>query len=156
MELIWIALAGVIGAVLYKYFTGHGGIKISRAALAGLPAEGSLAVGGSEVRWTAAADDAFVAGWPLPSGHWVVIRVSFEAEDEVEPDADTDQGRLELAVGDRQIVGDVTWTDQITDRDLRSDVENVLKALASAAKRARSDSSRAALAKPVGSRKELE
>ena len=156
MEVIWIVLAVAVGSVLYRYFAGHGGMRISRAALTDLPADGALVVGGAELRWSAATDDAFVAAWPLPSGHWVVLRVSFE--DAPDPDAgqDTDLGRLDVSVADRLIVSGAAWTDQILDRGLRADVENVLRALAAAAKRARSDAARAALAKPVGTRQELD
>ena len=156
MELMWLLIALVIGSVLYKYFTGHGGMKISRAAIEGLPQEGALSVGGAEVRWSATEPDVLAVAWPLPSGHWVVVRLSFDPDAGVETDKDPDQGKLELTVADRRIVAGAEWTDQIKDRDLRSDVENVLKALASAARQARSDRSRAALAKPVGTREELD
>lgn len=156
MEVIWILLAVVIGSVLYRYFTGHGGIRVSRATLGGLPSDGALSVGGAEVRWSVAADDGFVAAWSLPSGHWVVIRVTFDHAADTAGAQDLDQGQLDLSVAERQIVAGAEWTDQIMDRGLRADVESVLKALAIAAKRARSDSSRAAVAKPVGRHDELE
>ena len=65
MELMWLLIALVIGSVLYKYFTGHGGMKISRAAIEGLPQEGALSVGGAEVRWSATEPDVLAVAWPL-------------------------------------------------------------------------------------------
>ena len=156
MEIIWTVMAALVGAVLYKFFTGHGGIKVSRAALAGLPAQGALVSSGTEVRWSTAADDAVAAAWPLPSGHWVAIRVTFDLDPDREADVDPDQGHMDLTIAERQIVSGAESTDRILDRSLRADVETVLKALAKAAKQARSDSTRAATAKPVGRHKELE
>jgi hypothetical protein len=160
VELIWILLAAAVGLALYRYFSGHGGIKISRANFVGLLAEGTVAVRGSEVRWSTGEADSFAAAWALPSDHWVAIRVTFDPEpdDEDDPDEerDADQGRLDLSVSERPIAKGVTWTDQITDRGLRADVEAVLTSLQRQAERSRSDRTRAATAKPVGTRKELD
>lgn len=154
MELIWILLAVLLGWLLLKFLGGHGGIQVSRANLGGLPPDGQLKVRGSEVRWTSAESGSFAAAWPLPSGHWVAIRVRFEPADDV--DEDDDQGYLDLTVSDREITTGATWTDDISDRGLRADVEMVLEALAQHARQSRSDKTRAAAAKRVGIRKGLD
>ena len=156
MEVIYLLVAVVIGWVLYRFFSGHGGIKISRKSLAGLPTEGAIEVRGAEVRWSSTGDDDFAAAWALSSGHWVAIRVTFRGADDGDEVEDMDLGQLDLSVSERKITSGAGWTDQILDRGLRADVEAVLKALAGVAKLARSDRTRAATAKSVGVRKELD
>ena len=150
MELIYLALAIGLGWLLLRYFRGHGGMRISREALAGLPADGHVGVRGHEVRWTAGDEDSFAAAWPIASGHWVAIRVVFDGDEDAEDEEDADQGHLDLSVAERPIALHVCWTEEIRDRSLRVEVEAVLRALAREAKKARSDATRVALAKPVG------
>jgi len=149
-ELVYLALAIGLGWLLVRYFRGHGGMRISREALGGLPAEGHIGVRGHEVRWTVGDEDSFAAAWPIASGHWVAIRVVFDTDEDAEDEEDSDQGHLDLSVAERPIALGLGWTEEIRDRSLRADVEAVLKALAREAKRARSDATRVALAKPVG------
>jgi hypothetical protein len=154
MEFVYLLAAVGLGVVLYRYFTGHGGLHISRAKLGDLPAEGEVDVRGHSVRWTSADDGSFAALWPTANGHVASIRVLFGTDDEDADDGDRDQGHLELALDRRRVARDVTWTDQIRDRSLRGDVEAVLKALAREAKGAKRDARRVAAAKPVGDKRE--
>ena len=153
MELVYLLAAIGLGVLVYRYFTGHGGLQISKAALGDLPAQGEIDVRGHPVRWSSADDGSFAAIWPLANDHVASIRVLFTAGGE-DAEEDRDQGHLELAVDRRRMAKDVTWTDQIRDRSLRADVEAVLKALAREAKGARRDARRVAAAKPVGGKRE--
>jgi hypothetical protein len=156
MELIYLLAAVGLGALVYRYFTGHGGLQISKIQLGDLPAAGEIDVRGHHVRWSSADDDSFAAVWPLANGHVVSIRVLFDDDaDTDDPEADPEQGRLELAVDKRRIARGVTWTDQIRDRSLRADVEAVLKALAREAKGAKRDTRRVAGARPVGDERKI-
>lgn len=144
-----IAAAG--GLALYRYFTGHDGIRISRAVLGGLPAEGLVSIAGRDVRWTARDRDSFAAAWSASGSEWLAIRVLFEDE---KAEA-ADQGRLDVTVAERELVRGAAWTDEIRTQGLRAEVELVLGALAGEAERARSQRGAAARARPVGSRPEL-
>ena len=150
IEFMYLGLAVGLGWLLVRYFRSHGGMRISRGELAGLPEDGHTGVRGHEVRWTASDDDSFAAAWPIASGHWVAIRVVFDGAEDADDEEDADQGHLDLSVAERPIVQHVGWTEEILDRSLRADVEAVLRALAREAKKARSDATRVALAKPVG------
>jgi hypothetical protein len=144
-ELIYLLIAAGLGALIYRYATGRGGMEISRPALAGLPARGQVVVHRHEVRWSAADDDSFVAAWQLESGQLVAMQVTFDGADADEPDL----GRMELSIDRRPIARDIGWTEKIRDRSLRADVELVLKSLAHEAKQARSDTARVASARIV-------
>jgi hypothetical protein len=146
IELVYLLVAVGIGMLIWRYFTGHGGIDIVREDYAGLPAEGQIVVRHHQVRWEAAEDDSFVAAWQLASGHFVIMRVHFDEGDEDAPD----QGHLELRVDKRVLAEGVGWTEKIRDRALRADVEAVLKVLAREARTARSDRSRLGRARSVG------
>jgi hypothetical protein len=156
MELLYLLAALGLGFAVYRYFTGHGGLQVSRVQLGDLPADGEVDVRGHQVRWSSADDDSFAAVWPLANGHVVSIRVLFDADaDADDPEADPDQGLLELALDKRRVARGVTWTDQIRDRSLRADVEAVLKALAREAKGAKRDTRRVAGARPVGDERKI-
>ena len=153
VELIYVAIAIGIGVVLYRYFSGHGGVKVSRAALGTLPPEGQIQVRRYQVRWRSAEDGSFVAGWQLESGHIVAMSVTFadaEAMADPEDKEDSDLGQLELKVDRRILARNVGWTDQIRDRALRSDTEAILKALEREAKGGKSERRRMDAARPVG------
>lgn len=150
-ELVYLLIAVAIGLLLYRYFTGRGGIELLRGDFAGLPAEGQLEVRHHHVRWRATDEVSFAAGWQLASGHPVVLHVRFDEDGEPGQAGDEpDLGHLDVSVGGRSLVSDVGWTEKIRDRTLRADVEAVLKALAREARVARSDASRVAAAKRVG------
>ncbi len=146
MELVYLLAAIGLGALIYRYVTGRGGVEILRPDYAGLPARGRVAVRQHELRWSSVADDSFVGAWQLEDGHLIVMHVTFDGSDEEEPDL----GRMDVSIDRRRIVRGVRWTEKIHDRTLRSDVEAALKALAREAERARSDAARLAAAKPVG------
>jgi hypothetical protein len=151
-ELVYLLIAIALGMVVYRFVTGHGGTEIVRPDYAGLPVEGRVEVRHHQVRWSAAGGDSFVAAWQVGSGQFIVMRVVFDGADEEEPD----RGHIDLSIDKRKVHTDVSWTDKIRDRSLRSDVEGILKALAREAKRARSDKTRLAGAKSVGdSRKDV-
>ena len=84
-ELLYVLAALVIGYLLYRYFTGHGGIEVRREDYAGLPEEGHLDARSHLVRWKVAEGDSFVAAWQLGSGHFVVMRVVFDDVDVEDP-----------------------------------------------------------------------
>lgn len=150
-ELLYLLIALILGLLLYRYFTGRGGIELLRDDYAGLPAEGQVEVRSHLVRWRATDEVSFAAAWQLASGHPVVMHVRFdEADGQEQPRAEPDLGHLDISVGGRSLVSDVGWTEKIRDRTLRADVEAVLKALAREARVARSDATRVAAAKPVG------
>lgn len=148
IELIYVLAAVAIGAVLYRFFSGHGGVRISRRELGSLPAEGEVPVRGFAVRWRSAEDGSFVAGWPLADGHVVAMSVTFDG-DAVDVDDDADQGVLELRIDRRRLARNVRWTDEIRNRSLRADVEAILKSLAREARGGRTERRRIATAKPV-------
>jgi hypothetical protein len=148
IEMIYVLAALAVGAVLYRFFSGHGGLRVSRKELGSLPADGEIPVRGHVVRWRSAEDGSFVAGWALASGEVVAMNVTFDG-DPTEADEDADQGVLELKAGRRVLARSVRWTDQIRDRALRADVEAILKALAREARGGRTERRRAATAKPV-------
>ncbi len=157
MEVIWVLAAVFIGWVLFRYFGGHGGTSIPRDKFGGLPAQGRVSVGGRDIGWTAADDGSFAAAWPIPSGHWIAIRASFDEPAELdEEDEEADLGKLDVTVAERPMERGIRWTDQIRDRSLRGDVEAVLKVLARIAKDTRSGKYAASAAKPVGTRGEIE
>ena len=85
-ELLYLLMALALGAFIYRYFTGRGGMQILRPDYAGLPARGAVVVRQHEVRWSVADDDFFVAAWQLEDGHLVALRVAFDRADEEEPD----------------------------------------------------------------------
>jgi hypothetical protein len=145
-ELLYLAIAIGLGLLLYRYFSGRGGIELKRGDYAGLPPDGQVEVREHLVRWRAEADDGFVAGWQLGDRSVLALRVRFEAADDDEPDL----GRLDIRIGRRTVASDVGWTERIKDRTLRADVEAVLRALNKEAKLARSDSRRVAAARQVG------
>ena len=145
-ELLYLLVAFAIGIVLYRYFTGHGGIEIRREDYAGLPEEGHIEARHHVVRWKVAEGDSFVAAWQLESGHFLVMRVVFDDVDEEDPDL----GYIDVDIEKRTAVSGASWTDKIRDRTLRSDVEGILRMLQREAKVTRSDKTRVASAKPVG------
>lgn len=149
-DLLYLALAVVLGLLAYRYVTGRGGIVIRRADYAGLPDAGQVPVGEQDVRWKRLEGDAFVAGWTIAGEQPVLLRVVFDEAVEDEPDL----GRLELTIGGRAVTSEARWTEKIRDRGLRADVEAVLRMLAREARVARSDSTRAAKARPVGDERE--
>ena len=146
MELVYLLVALGLGALLYRYFTGRGGMEILRGDYAGLPDEGQVEVRHHLVRWKGADEDSFVAAWQLESGHVVMMRVVFDGADEEEPDL----GHLEIRVDKRVTVDGAGWTEKIRDRALRGDVEAILRQLQREAKVARSDKTRLAGARKVG------
>jgi len=152
MELLYLLIAVSLGALVYRYVTGRGGVQILRPDFAGLPARGQVLAQQHDVRWSAADDDSFVAAWQLESGQLVAMQVVFDRLDEQDPDL----GRMELSVERRRIARDIGWTEKIRDRTLRADVEAVLKALAREAKRARSDEARLAAAKVVSGERDID
>ena len=97
MELFYVLVAVGLGVVLYRYFSGHGGVRISRAELGDLPPEGELVVRRHHVRWTSAEDGSFAAVWQLASGRWVGMRIVFDAAEDAVGD-EADQGRLDLTI----------------------------------------------------------
>ncbi len=145
-ELLYLIAALVLGYLLYRYFTGHGGIEIRREDYKGLPAEGRLEARRHVIRWKVAEGDSFVAAWQLASGHFIVMRVVFDDVDEDDPDL----GYIDVDIDKREAVSGASWTDRIRDRALRSDVEGILKMLQREAKMARSDKTRVASARSVG------
>jgi hypothetical protein len=145
-ELLYVLAALAVGLLLYRYFSGHGGIEIRREDYAGLPDEGSHAVHHHLVRWKTAEADSFVAAWQLESGDVVALRAVFDGVDEEEPDL----GSIDVEIAERTAVRRVSWTDRIHDRTLRSDVEAILRMLQREASVARSDRSRLARARRVG------
>ncbi len=151
-ELVYLLMALGLGALVYRYFTGRGGMEILRPDYAGLPSSGGVDVRQHEVRWSAADDDSFVAAWQLEDGHFVALRVAFDRADEEEPDL----GHLEIQIDQRRVETGVRWTEKIHDRTLRADVEAILKALMGEARRARSDAVRVAAAKHIGDERRLE
>lgn len=153
-ELIYLLAAVGVGVVLYRFFSGHGGVRISRRELGNLPAEGEVGVRGHPVRWRSAEDGSFVAGWPLADGHVVAMSVTFDGNP-VEIDEDADQGLLELSIDRRRLARNVRWTDQIQDRTLRADVEAILKTLAREARGGKTERKRIATAKPVTRDREI-
>ena len=151
VELIYVLLAVGLGIVLYRYFSGHGGLRISHSALGALPAEGEIVVRQHLVRWRSAEDGSFVAGWQLESGHIVAMNVTFDAKRDPEASAeDADTGVMELKVDRRVLARGVSWTDQIRDRALRADTEAILKVLAREAKGGQTERKRMDAARPVG------
>jgi hypothetical protein len=155
MELIYVLAALGVGVVLYRYFSGHGGIRISRRELGSLPADGEVPVRGHVVRWRSAEDGSFVAGWPLASGQVVAMNVTFDG-DPAEVDEEADQGVMEIKADRRVLARQVRFTDQIRDRALRADVEVILKALAREARGGRTERRRMARAKPVANERRLD
>ena len=149
-ELIYLLAAIVLGAFIYRYFTGHGGVEIRREDYAGLPDRGEVEVHQHVVRWKVAEGDSFVAAWQLASGHFMVMRVVFDDVDEEDPDL----GYIDVDIDKREAVSGASWTDKVRDRTLRSDVEAILKMLMREAKLARSDKTRVAAAKSVGDDRE--
>jgi hypothetical protein len=145
-ELLYLLAAMAVGIVLYRYFTGHGGIEIRREDYQGLPADGRIEVHHHVVRWKVAEGDSFVAAWQLPSGHFLVMRVVFDDVDEEDPDL----GFIDVDIDKRMAVSGASWTDRIRDRTLRNDVEAILRMLKREATVARSDKTRVAGAKSVG------
>lgn len=145
-ELLYVLAALVIGFLLYRYFSGHGGIEIRREDYAGLPEEGQFEARGHVIRWKVAEGDSFVAAWQLASGHFLVMRVVFDDVDEEDPDL----GYIDVDIDKREAVSGASWTDRIRDRSLRGDVEGILKMFQREAKLARSDKTRLAGARPVG------
>ncbi len=145
-ELLYVLAAFAIGYLLYRYFTGHGGMEIRREDYAGLPEEGHLEARSHIVRWKVAEGDSFVAAWQLASGHYLVMRVVFDDVDEEDPDL----GYIDVDIDKREAVSGASWTDKIRDRALRADVEGILDMLRREAKVARSDKTRLASARPVG------
>lgn len=145
-ELFYILAAFILGYLLYRYFTGHGGVEIRREDYVGLPEEGQLDGSGHLVRWKVAEGDSFVAAWQLGSGHYLVLRVVFDGPDKEDPDL----GYFEIDIDRRTVVPSASWTDKIRDRALRSDVERILSMLQAEARMARSDRSRLAGARSVG------
>lgn len=145
-ELIYLLVAIAVGVLLYRYFSGHGGLEIRREDYRGLPEEGHIDVRNHVVRWRVAEGDSFVAAWQLDSGHFVVMRLVF---DDVDPD-DPDLGYIDIDIDKRQAVSGASWTDKIRDRSLRSDVEGILRMLQREAKVTRSDKTRVAGARIVG------
>jgi hypothetical protein len=153
-ELIYLLAAVAVGVVLYRYFGGHGGMRVSHSQLGALPAEGEITVRDYPVRWRSAEDGSFVAGWALADGHVVAMRVTFD-RDPAEVDVDPDQGVMEISIDRRRLARDVRFTDQIRDRALRADVEAILKALTREARGGTSERKRIASAKPVSSDREI-
>lgn len=153
-ELVYVLAAAIVGVVLYRFFSGHGGLRVSRSRLGSLTSEGEVVVRGFPVRWRAAEDGAFVAGWALADGHVVAMSVTFDG-DATGVDDDTDQGVLELRIDRRRLARGVRWTDQIHDRTLRADVEAILKALAREAHGGNTERRRIATAKPVTRDREI-
>jgi hypothetical protein len=145
-ELLYLLAAIVVGALLYRYFTGHGGIEIRREDYQGLPDEGHIQARKHVVRWRAAEGDSLVAAWQLESGHFVVMRVVFDDVDEEDPDL----GYIDVDIDKRTAVSGASWTDKVRDRSLRGDVEGILRMLQREAKVARSDKTRVAGARIVG------
>lgn len=145
-DLLYVVAAIAAGVLLYRYFTGHGGIEIRREDYKGLPAEGHLEARHHVVRWRVAEGDSFVAAWQLDSGHYIVMRVVFDDVDEEDPDL----GYIDVEIDKREAVSGASWTDKIRDRALRSDVEGILRMLQRDAKAARSDRTRVASARRVG------
>lgn len=145
-ELLYILAAFVLGYLLYRYFTGHGGMEIRRGDYAGLPEEGRLEARSHLVRWKVAEGDSFVAAWQLGGDHYLVMRVVFDGVDADDPDL----GYLDVDVDRRKVVSGASWTDKIRDRALRSDVEGILGVLQREARTARSDRARVAAARKVG------
>ncbi len=99
-----------------------------------------------------ADDNSVVAAWQLEDGHLVALRVAFDRADEEEPDL----GHLEIRIDQRRVEAGVRWTEKIHDRTLRADVEAILKALTTEARRARSDQVRVSAAKHIGDDRRLE
>ncbi len=149
-ELLYLLAAAAVGLVLYRYFTGRGGIEILRPDYRGLPDEGQVEVHHHMVRWKTAEAESFVAAWQLEDGHFVVMRVVFDGRDEEEPDL----GHIDISIDRRTVTEEAGWTERIRDRTLRSDVEAILKALQREARVGRSDAKRVAVAKPVGDDRE--
>ncbi len=145
MELVYLAIAVGLGALSYRYVTGRGGVELRRADYAGLPERGRTSLRDRELRWSAADDGSFVAGWQLEDGHIVAMSVTFGGDEE-EPEL----GQLDITIDRRTLARDIGWTEKIRDRTLRADAEAALKALAHEARRARSDAVRVAAARPVG------
>ena len=145
-ELLYLIAALVVGFLLYRYFTGHGGLEIRREDYKGLPAEGHLEARHHVIRWKVAEGDSFVAAWQLASGHFVVMRVVFDDVDEDDPDL----GYIDVDIDRREAVSGASWTDKIRDRALRSDVEGILRMLQREAQVERSDRTRLAGARSVG------
>lgn len=145
-ELIYLLAAACTGLLLYRYFSGRGGVVIERARFDGLPGEGQVLAHPHLVRWQVAGDDFFVAAWQIGGERFVVMEVRFDEDDEDEPAL----GRLGVSVDGTMVVSGIGWTEKIRDRSLRADVESVLKALAREATIARSDTTRSAAAKSVG------
>jgi hypothetical protein len=154
-ELLYVLIAAVIGVLLYRYFSGHGGIQVTFSDYGSLPPEGQITVRQHLVRWRSAEDGSFVAGWQLDSGHVVAMTVDFDRLGG-EGSEDADQGVLSLRVDRRTLARGVRWTDQIRDRALRADVEAILKVLAREAKGGQSERARMDAARPVGADAELE
>lgn len=155
MELFYVLIAVALGVVLYRYFSGHGGLRISRKELGTLPHEGEIEVRHHVVRWRSAEDGSFVAGWQLGSGQVVAMNVTFDGDPD-EVDEDSDQGVMELKADRRVLARNVRFTDQIRDRSLRADVEAILKALAREARGGRAERKRMDTARPVKRVGELE
>lgn len=151
-ELLYLIAAIVVGFLLYRYFTGHGGIEIRREDYKGLPAEGHLEARHHTVRWKVAEGDSFVAAWQLASGHFIVMRVVFDDVDEDDPDL----GYVDVDIDKREAVSGASWTDKIRDRSLRTDVEGILRMLQREAKEARSDRTRVAGARVVGDERDAD
>jgi hypothetical protein len=145
-ELIYLLAAIAVGILLYRYFTGHGGIEIRREDYQGLPEDGHIEARNHVVRWRAAEGGSLVAAWQLESGHFVVMRVVFDDVDEEDPDL----GYIDVDIDKRTAVSGASWTDKVRDRSLRSDVEGILRMLQREAKVARSDRTRVAQARVVG------
>lgn len=145
-ELLYILAAFVVGYLLYRYFTGHGGVEIRREDYAGLPDEGTVEARSHLVRWRVAEGDSLVAAWQLASGHFIVMRVIFDKVDADDPNL----GTIDVDIDKRAAVSGASWTDKVRDRALRTDVEGILRALQHEAQAARSDRTRAAGARSVG------
>jgi len=149
-ELLYLVVALGVGLAIYRYVTTRGGIEIVRPDYAGLPEEGRIEVRQHLVRWQAADEHSFVAAWQLMSGHAVFMRVVFDEADADEPDL----GYVDIRIDRREVVKGAAWTEKISDRGLRADVEVILRALQREARTARSDKTRLAGARKVGDDRE--
>jgi hypothetical protein len=149
-ELLYLVAAAIVGVVLFRYFTGHGGIEVRRGDYAGLPEDGAVEVAGHRVRWRRTEADSLVVGWELAGGHVAVLRVVFDGSDREDPDL----GYVDVDVDGRPRTRGASWTDKILDRGLRADVEAVLRGLMREARLARSDATRLARARRVGDDRE--
>jgi hypothetical protein len=145
-ELLYLLAAIALALLLYRYFTGRGGLQILRPDYEELPDEGHMEVRQHLVRWRHAGEDAFVVAWEPVPGQLALMRIVFDGSHPDEPDL----GHVDVRIGRREVVRGAAWTEKIRDRALRDDVEAILRGLQAAARRARSDRTRIARARPVG------